>query len=91
MSEVIQSDLGVAKQCANQLKTACDSIVKTKTVSRDNQTTLTGNTQAHEAINELQATSANIARVVNQSIKQLQTVATNFEADDQLLSRQFFK
>lgn len=87
----IKSDITGASQKATALKKATDKLVKSSSVTTDTQTTVTGNTNALEAIKLAQQTSQQIAQAISSASANIQSVAQNFEALDQKTSQNFTK
>lgn len=85
----IQSDMGTASQKATALKDATDQLIQQSSVSTDNQTTVAGNAKAQEAITKAQQTATKIAQAIHTASGNIQSVAKDFEAMDNELSRSF--
>lgn len=85
----IKSNLGSASQKATALKNATDQLVQQSSVSTDSQTTVAGNTNAKEAITKAQQTATKIAQAIHTASGNIQSVAKDFEAMDNELSRSF--
>lgn len=86
----IQSDFAGASQKATALKGATDKLIQSSSITKDTQTTVTGNTNAQEAITTAQETAKKIAQAVFQASSNLQSVAKDFEAMDQNVANTMF-
>ncbi|WP_088840419.1 TIGR04197 family type VII secretion effector [Listeria sp. ILCC797] len=78
----IQTDGNVAKEKATALKNATDNLVQTLTIEQDNQTTVSGNSDAHEATKKAQDTAKKIAEAIMKASSDIQSVSQEFEALD---------
>ncbi|WP_088825237.1 MULTISPECIES: TIGR04197 family type VII secretion effector [Listeria] len=78
----IQTDGNVAKEKATALKNATDNLVQTLTIEQDNQTTVSGNSDAHEATKKAQDTAKQIAEAIMKASSDIQSVSQEFEALD---------
>lgn len=85
----IKSDLTGASQKATVLKNATEQLLQTATVTSDTQTTITGNTNAQEAIQSAQNLSKLIAESVSVASQNIQSLAKEFEAFDKQAEIEF--
>lgn len=83
----IQIDNTSAKQKATALKQASTTLMTTTAVNKDTRTTVRGNANAHETILSAKQASEKISQAVTLSGIHLQSVAKEFAALDQKLSR----
>ncbi|PHK48727.1 TIGR04197 family type VII secretion effector [Staphylococcus edaphicus] len=66
----------------------CENISKP---SKDESTTVSGNKNAHSAIDELLSINKSIASVIETASKKIQNVGTEFEHTDQSISNEISK
>ncbi|EUJ33007.1 hypothetical protein MFLO_05320 [Listeria floridensis FSL S10-1187] len=85
----ITSDLGQASEKATALQQAVSSLQTTATVSKDEQTTVAGNKNAHEAIQAEADAVMHIAQALTAASANLQSVAQEFAAKDEELGSAF--
>ncbi|EUJ26943.1 hypothetical protein MFLO_13765 [Listeria floridensis FSL S10-1187] len=85
----ITSDLGQASEKATALQQAVSSLPTTVTVAKDEQTTVAGNTRAHEAIQAEMDATIQIAEALTTASANLQSVAQAFAAKDVELGSAF--
>lgn len=85
----IKSDLGTASQKATALKNATDQLIQSASVAQDSQTTVAGNAKAQEAIIMCQQSATKIAQTIHAASGNIQSVAKDFEAMDNELSKSF--
>ena len=84
----IQSDSLTASQYATQIKSSSINVLGIGTVSKDSETTLRGNHDAHLAIDLDDATGKQIASVLNGFVSLIHSTASEFEAVDNQISQQ---
>ncbi|MGX7420054.1 TIGR04197 family type VII secretion effector [Carnobacterium gallinarum] len=89
--EKIKSDLTEASQKATGLKNTTDNLKQISTIETDWQTTIVGNQEAQEKIQLAQETAKQIASAIMLGSMNLQSVAKDFEALDQLVSQTEFQ
>lgn len=84
----IQSDMTVAQSYATDLQHAGEELAGVVQSQQDNQTTVAGNTNAHEALTTAQTTRQSIASAITSMVTNLNSVASEFEAVDQEIANQ---
>lgn len=85
-----RSDLGQAQQRATTVKHATVQLTTpSASITTDNQTTISGNSNAYEVIQIAQNSAQQIAAAITLAVTSLQRVASDFEALDNELSRSF--
>ncbi|MEX2805593.1 TIGR04197 family type VII secretion effector [Streptococcus sp. H31] len=84
----IQSDSLTAGQYANQITSSGYGLSGVGEASKDSETTLSGNSNAHSAIDLDNATSGQLASVLSSFVGLVHSTASEFEATDALLSQQ---
>lgn len=84
----IQSDYLTASQYATQITSSGSSVSEIGTVGKDNETTLSGNDNAHSAIDLDDATGTQIASVLSTFVSLIHSTASEFEAVDNQISQQ---
>ncbi|WP_323703669.1 TIGR04197 family type VII secretion effector [Mammaliicoccus sp. Dog046] len=87
----IKSDISKTKSITATFESAiqeCESISKP---SKDERTTVSGNTNAHNAIDQLLDMNSSIAKVIRSASKNLENVGNEFDQTDLLLGNQISK
>ncbi|MGT2666400.1 TIGR04197 family type VII secretion effector [Streptococcus rifensis] len=85
---IIRSDMTVAQSYATGLQSAGEELAGVDQPQQDNQTTVAGNTNAHEALATSQSTRQSIASAITSMVTNLRSVASEFEAVDQEIGNQ---
>jgi len=83
----IESDAKVAQTVATGISSAGATLLTATLASKDTTTTLTGNTNAHQAIDLDSDTAQKIASAVNSFVNLIQSTASAFETIDKKLSQ----
>lgn len=78
-----QSDLFGAREKATALMTATNTLTQSVSVTKDTQTTVAGNQNAHQAIDLAKNTATGIAQAIVSASNNIKSVAEDFEAMDQ--------
>lgn len=84
----IQSSKSTASKHANRLKSAVNGL-SVKSVDFSVNTTVKGNAAGKKAINNLKSSTATFKNAFHSSMKNLQSVANEFEAVDNELAGRF--
>ncbi|MGX7417537.1 TIGR04197 family type VII secretion effector [Carnobacterium gallinarum] len=87
----IKSDFGGANQKATALKSATDKLVQSTSVTNDTQTTVLGNANAQEVIQQAQETARQVAEAIISASSNLQSVAEGFQELDQQVGQRFLQ
>ncbi len=87
----IKSDFCGASQKATALKKTTSKLAQTILVVNDNQTTISGNINAQEAIQQAQETARQVAEAVTAASSNLQSVAEEFQVLDQQVGQNFLQ
>lgn len=83
----IKSDFNGAQLKATALQQATATILQATSVTKDTQTTVSGNANAQEAMTAAQETAKQIAAAIALASTNIQSVAKDFEALDQRMSQ----
>ncbi|MBS7576948.1 MULTISPECIES: TIGR04197 family type VII secretion effector [unclassified Enterococcus] len=87
----ISSDLGNAQAKATALKNATEKLEQTHTVTTDTKTTISGNTNAQEVIQQAKNATTQISEAILTASDSIHSVAKEFEAMDQKASQELFQ
>lgn len=82
---MINSDKQVAQNLATGLMSALDTLNQSATVTKDTQTTINGNTTAHETSDDMLDIASKISQTISSASENLNSVAGEFEAIDRVL------
>ncbi len=82
----IQSNSFVAQHHATSIGNAVELLTPTNSITLDSQTTVAGNSNAKQAIADLNQSVTMLASVVNSASENIQSVASEFERLDQRIA-----
>lgn len=82
MDNFIKSNMETAQSIATSIASSLDELSRGGVVTSDSQTTISGNTNAGEAIQAMSDAQSYVLQAVGQASKNLQSVASEFEAAD---------
>jgi type VII secretion effector (TIGR04197 family) len=87
----ISSDLGNAQAKATALKNATERLKQTHIVTTDTKTTVSGNTNVQEVIQQAKTATTQISEAILIASDSIHSVAKEFEAMDQKASQELFE
>ncbi|MCK1249647.1 TIGR04197 family type VII secretion effector [Streptococcus uberis] len=83
----IESNPAVAQDCATTISSSGATLLSITKASTDMTTTLSGNSNAHQAIDADAAVADSVAQAVNQFVNLIQSTSSAFESTDQRLGQ----
>ena len=87
----IKSDSSQTNQIFSSLQSAIKQCESVSEPSKDNSTTVKGNTNAHKAMGDLIKMNQSVAEVIRKASKNIQNVGESFEQTDQSISNDIAK
>lgn len=87
----IKSDSSQTNQIFSSLKSAIEQCESVSEPSKDNSTTVKGNTNAHNAMDDLIKMNQSVAEVIEKASKNIQNVGESFEQIDQSIGNDIAK
>lgn len=85
---MIQSNALTASQYASQITSSGSSVASVGTVNKDSETTISGNSNAHSAIDLDTETGTQIASALGTFVSLIHSTASEFESVDNQISQQ---
>lgn len=83
----IKSDSGVAQAIATSIASSLSSLNQGSFITKDTQTTVSGNSNAQRAITQLTTFNTSLVQAVTQANNNIRSVAAEFKAVDQKISQ----
>ncbi|GGC77778.1 TIGR04197 family type VII secretion effector [Enterococcus wangshanyuanii] len=83
----IKSDSGVAQAIATSIASSLGSLNQGSSITKDTQTTVSGNSNAQQAITQMTTFNTSLVQAVTQASNNIRSVAAEFEAVDQKISQ----
>lgn len=87
----IKSNSNQTNQIFSSLQNAIEQCESVSEPSKDNSTTIKGNTNVHTAIDNLIKMNQSVAEVIRKASKNIQNVGESFEQTDQSISNDIAK
>ncbi|EKS26395.1 TIGR04197 family type VII secretion effector [Staphylococcus epidermidis] len=87
----IKSDSSQTNQIFSSLQSAIEQCESVSEPSKDNNTTVKGNTNAHNAMDDLIKMNQSVAEVIEKASKNIQNVGESFEQIDQSIGNDIAK
>ena len=87
----IKSDSNQTNQIFSSLQSAIKQCESVSEPSKDNSTTVKGNTNAHKAMGDLIKMNQSVAEVIEKASKNIQNVGESFEQIDQSIGNDIAK
>lgn len=87
----IKSDSSQTNQIFSSLQSAIEQCESVSEPSKDNSTTVKGNTNAHKAMGDLIKMNQSVAEVIEKASKNIQNVGESFEQIDQSIGNDIAK
>lgn len=84
----IKSHAAVAQAVTDAISSSLSALDPDVAVIKDTQTTVSGNSHAHQAIDQLKTFNTTLVQAIGQAGNHIQTIATEFAAMDQQIAKQ---
>lgn len=82
---MLNSDKQIARQLAIGLMSALDTLNQSSSVTKDTQTTVAGNANAHETSDSMTEIASKITQIVGNASGNIKSVASEFETMDKTI------